>query len=68
MIAYGYIFNAVGDLFIAGVGFSVVGFALWQRSQRRLYRRANGLCPACAYPIGTSPVCTECGHQLCLRP
>jgi hypothetical protein len=28
---------------------------------RRTIRRRRGLCPACAYPIGTSPVCTECG-------
>jgi hypothetical protein len=31
---------------------------------RRTIRRRRGLCPACAYPIGTSPVCTECGKQL----
>jgi hypothetical protein len=30
--------------------------------QRR--RRRRGLCPACAYPIGTSPVCTECGKPV----
>lgn len=24
-------------------------------------RRRRGLCPACSYPIGVSPVCTECG-------
>ena len=29
---------------------------------RRTIRRRRGLCPACAYPIGTSPVCTECGN------
>lgn len=35
---------------------------LWtRRSQRRIRR---GLCPACAYPAGTSPVCTECGRAL----
>ena len=28
------------------------------------YRRKRGLCPACAYPIGTSPVCTECGAAI----
>jgi hypothetical protein len=31
---------------------------------RRTIRRRRGLCPACAYPIGTSPVCTECGTSL----
>jgi hypothetical protein len=30
-------------------------------SVRRMIRRRRGLCPACAYPVGTSPVCTECG-------
>jgi len=28
---------------------------------RRTIRRKRGLCPACAYPIGSNPVCTECG-------
>ena len=28
---------------------------------KRTLRRRRGMCPACAYPIGTSPVCTECG-------
>jgi hypothetical protein len=33
-------------------------------SVRRIIRRRRGLCPACAYPIGTSPVCTECGKPV----
>lgn len=28
---------------------------------RRAIRRRRGLCIACGYPIGSSPVCTECG-------
>ena len=28
---------------------------------RRRIRARRGQCPACAYPIGTSDVCTECG-------
>lgn len=28
---------------------------------RRLIRRRRGQCQACGYPIGASPVCTECG-------
>lgn len=28
---------------------------------RRVIRRRRGLCEHCAYPIGVSPVCTECG-------
>jgi hypothetical protein len=42
--------------------------ALWRlnpipnmRGNRRLRR---GLCPTCAYPIGESAVCTECGSDL----
>ena len=34
---------------------------LMLRRRRRIRRR---LCAACAYPIGTSPSCTECGAQL----
>jgi hypothetical protein len=36
-------------------------------SVRRMIRRRRGLCPACAYPVGTSPVCTECGKPVHLR-
>jgi hypothetical protein len=28
---------------------------------RRRRRIKRGLCPKCAYPVGESPVCTECG-------
>jgi hypothetical protein len=28
---------------------------------RRHFRRRRDLCPSCAYPVGTSEVCTECG-------
>ena len=28
---------------------------------RRVLRRKRRLCEKCAYPVGTSPVCTECG-------
>ena len=31
---------------------------------RRFIRRRRGLCPACAYPVGESDVCTECGKPL----
>jgi hypothetical protein len=34
---------------------------------RRTIRRRRGLCPACAYPVGTSPVCTECGKPVKAR-
>ena len=31
---------------------------------RRLIRRRRGLCPKCAYPMGESAVCSECGKEL----
>ena len=31
---------------------------------RRSIRRRRGLCPKCAYPVGESSVCTECGREL----
>ena len=31
---------------------------------RRRLRLRRGLCPSCAYPMGASPTCTECGKTL----
>jgi hypothetical protein len=31
---------------------------------RRRLRIARALCPVCAYPIGASATCTECGHPV----
>ena len=31
---------------------------------RRFLRVRRGLCPKCAYPMGESAVCTECGRAL----
>jgi hypothetical protein len=31
---------------------------------RRMRRIKRGLCPVCAYPVGASPVCTECGKPV----
>jgi hypothetical protein len=49
---------AINTLFYAGVLWVLFAgpFAL-----RRMIRRRRGQCPACAYPLGQSPVCTECG-------
>jgi hypothetical protein len=33
----------------------------------RTIRRKRGLCQACAYPVGRSPVCTECGKPVSPR-
>ena len=34
------------------------------RAWRRRRRAKRGLCPHCAYPVGPSPVCTECGSPV----
>jgi hypothetical protein len=34
------------------------------RLVRRRWRLKRGRCPICVYPIGASPVCTECGSDL----
>ncbi|MCI0348786.1 MAG: hypothetical protein L0Z53_05115, partial [Acidobacteriales bacterium] len=34
---------------------------------RRRIRIKRGLCPACAYPVGESPTCTECGKPVIRR-
>jgi len=54
---------AINTLFYAGVLWMLFcgPFAL-----RRMIRRRRGQCPACAYPIGQSPVCTECGAAVTL--
>jgi hypothetical protein len=41
--------------------------ALGLLTLRRLVRRRRGLCPACAYPMGESATCTECGRPLAKR-
>jgi hypothetical protein len=37
------------------------------RATRRWIRSRRGRCPRCAYPIGTSDTCTECGEALTKR-
>jgi hypothetical protein len=53
-----------------GLGFAIntvfYGLVLWLLfaapfALRRWRRLKRGLCPKCAYPVGTSDVCTECG-------
>ena len=34
---------------------------------RRFLRLKRGLCPKCAYPVGESPICSECGCGLAKR-
>jgi hypothetical protein len=45
----------------------VLGSLLWigcalPWKLRGMLRNRRNQCPACAYPVGTSNVCTECGH------
>jgi hypothetical protein len=57
---------AVNTLFYAAILWLLICglFALRRFALRRFARVRRGLCPACAYPIGESPVCTECGSDL----
>ena len=34
---------------------------------REHFRTRRGQCPACAYPVGTNPLCTECGKPVRVR-
>jgi len=54
---------AINTVFYAGVLWVLFcgPFAL-----RRMIRRRRGQCPQCGYPIGQSPVCTECGAAVTL--
>lgn len=52
---------AVNTLFYAAVLWLPV---LGLHALRRAIRRTRGLCPKCAYPIGESSVCTECGSPV----
>ena len=49
---------AINTAFYAGVLWLLFAATFALRRWRRIKR---GLCPKCAYPVGTSDVCTECG-------
>ncbi len=50
---------SVNTLLYAGILWLLGPFAF-----RRFLRQRRGLCPKCAYPMGESSVCTECGIAL----
>ena len=50
----GFALNTVFDATLLWLPFAV----------RRFLRVKRGLCPKCAYPMGESAVCTECGRAL----
>jgi hypothetical protein len=50
---------AINTLFYAGILWMLFAAPFALRRRRRVKR---GLCPACAYPVGESDACTECGR------
>jgi hypothetical protein len=52
---------AINTIFYAAILWLLFAFPFMIRRRRRIKR---GLCPACAYPVGDSAVCTECGKQV----
>ena len=56
---------AINTAFYAAILWLIIPgpFAL-RRLIRRQIRRRRGLCPKCAYPMGESAVCSECGNKL----
>lgn len=55
---------AVNTLFYAAILWLLIASCL---ALRRFLRLRRGLCPKCAYPMGESAVCTECGGALTNR-
>jgi hypothetical protein len=54
---------AINTVFYAGLLWLLFAAPFAFRRWRRIKR---GLCPKCAYPVGDSPVCTECGAAVSL--
>jgi hypothetical protein len=52
---------AINTVFYAGVLWLLFAAPFALRRWRRINR---GLCPKCAYPVGASEVCTECGAAI----
>jgi hypothetical protein len=52
---------AINTLFYAAIVWLLFAAPFALRRRRRIKR---GLCPACAYPVGESAVCTECGKAV----
>ena len=55
---------AINTVFYAGVLWLLFAAPFALRRRRRIKR---GLCPKCAYPVGASDVCTECGATVTVR-
>ena len=56
----------IGHFFLNTIFYTAILWLLFAgpAKVRRIIRGRRGQCPACAYPIGTSNVCTECGRTL----
>ena len=52
---------AINTVFYAAILWLLVACPFALRRRRRIKR---GLCPECAYPVGTNSVCTECGRAV----
>ena len=52
---------AINTIFYAAILWLLFAFPFVIRRRRRIKR---GLCPACAYPVGDSAVCSECGKNV----
>ena len=61
----GFAINTI--LYAAIVGVLCMFVPLKLRRWWRARRIKRGLCPACAYPVGTNPRCTECGKPVVTR-
>ena len=61
----GFLVNTV--LYAVVVSSLIYGPLALCRSIRRSSRARRGLCPKCAYPMGESGVCSECGRLLPTR-
>src|SRR5262245_28275407 len=57
----GFAINTIFYATIVGMLFAAPGQVC---RFRRWWRIKRGLCPACAYPVGASPICTECGGPI----
>jgi hypothetical protein len=55
---------AINTVFYAAILWLLFATPFALRRWRRIKR---GLCPACAYPVGASDVCTECGARVTRR-
>jgi hypothetical protein len=55
---------AINTTFYAAILWMLFAFPFTVRRWHRRRRINRGLCPACAYPVGTNPHCTECGKPL----